>query len=57
MTTNRFAIPLADLEDGARVAVTDQMEEQAPWRLCAPLIDPVGLPFGDGMTGGGGDGD
>ncbi|MDQ3502895.1 MAG: hypothetical protein M3486_04645 [Actinomycetota bacterium] len=57
MIANRFAVPLADLEDGARVAVTEQVEEQAPWRLYAPLIAPLGVPFGDGMTGGDGDGD
>jgi hypothetical protein len=57
MTANRFAVPLADLEDGARVAVTEQVEEQAPWRLYAPLIAPLCVPFGDGATGGGGDGD
>jgi hypothetical protein len=57
MTANRFAVPLADLEAGARVAVTEQIEEQAPWRLYAPLIAPLLLPFGDGMTGGDGDGD
>ena len=57
MDVNRFAVPLADLEDGARVAVTEQVEEQASWRLHAPLIAPLPLPFADGMAGGDGDGD
>ena len=57
MTANRFAVPLADLEADARVAATEQIEEQAPRRLYAPLIAPLCVPFGDGATGGGGDGD
>lgn len=54
----RYAVPLDQLEAGARVADTEQVELQAEPRLHAPLVEgPAVHPFGDGATGADGDGD
>lgn len=50
--TRRYAVPLEQLEAGARVADAEQVELQAEPRLHAPLVDgPQVHPFGDSATG------
>ncbi len=56
MSTNRFAIPLGDLDDAVRVPVTQQVEMHAEPRRYAPMIAATLLPLAGG-AGGCGDGD
>lgn len=56
--TSRYAVPVEQLEDTARVACAEQGQLQAEPRQQAPLIEgPAVHPFGDGATGPDGDGD
>ncbi len=54
MNANRYVVPIADLEGGARVALTEQVEAQAAPRLHEPLLATPVAPFG---CGGAADGD
>jgi hypothetical protein len=56
--TSRFSVPIEQLEEQSRVAVTAQVEAQAEPRLAEPLVaGPALHPYGDGATGADGDGD
>jgi len=57
MSTNRFAIPLADLDDAVRVPVTQQVEMHAEPRRHAPMIAATLLPLAGGCGAFDGDGD
>ena len=54
MSQNRYAVPIAELEGGARVALTEQVEEQSAPRLHEPLLATPVAPSG---CGGAADGD
>lgn len=56
MIASRFAVPLADLESTARVAVAEQVELQSEPRLRTPLVAIAVLPLAGG-SGGDVDGD
>jgi hypothetical protein len=56
MTTNRYAVPITDLEAGVRVALTEQVELQSEPRLSEPMHAPLVVPFGPEHCGDG-DGD
>jgi hypothetical protein len=56
--SNRYAVPLEQLETRAHVSVGEQVQEQPEPRLHAPLVAGPHLhPYGDGATGADGDGD
>ncbi|MGY2128617.1 hypothetical protein [Blastococcus sp. SYSU DS0617] len=50
MADPRYAIPLDEFVDGARVARDEQVEVQAQPVVPAPARGEP-LPYGDGMTG------
>lgn len=49
---SRFALPITELEDGARTAVSEQVQEQPEARLHESWSSA--LPTPDGAGGGGG---
>ncbi|MCW2613849.1 MAG: hypothetical protein JWN08_843 [Frankiales bacterium] len=49
--TNRFRVPLDELEDDAHVAASEQVTEQPAPRLPETGVWSPVPAFGDGMTG------